>query len=166
MRSRLWYLTVNCSSHKLIALGQKLYLYSSHDVCIGINFIGSEFLVVITVSYVSRKVVYWLLLGHVVSCTLKLVCSLSFYMLQFWQIVILRDWVIILTKFYLLAPKQRLFHKNWMIRGGTRKMWSEFASLPLYIFTDDKLYFLWFQGQKPLWSWVYLSWRLHSVRKD
>ena len=30
----------------LIVLGQKLYLYSSHDVCTGINFIGSaEFLV-------------------------------------------------------------------------------------------------------------------------
>ena len=33
----------------LIVLGQKLYLYSSHDVCTGINFIGSEFLVFITV---------------------------------------------------------------------------------------------------------------------
>ena len=32
----------------LIVLGQKLYLYSSHDVCIGINFIWSEFLVFIT----------------------------------------------------------------------------------------------------------------------
>ena len=27
----------------LIILGQKLYLYSSHDVCTGIKFIGSEF---------------------------------------------------------------------------------------------------------------------------
>ena len=33
----------------LIVLGQKLYLYSSHDVCSGINFIGSEFLVFSTV---------------------------------------------------------------------------------------------------------------------
>ena len=33
----------------LIVLRQKLYLYSSHDVCTGINFIGSEFLVFITV---------------------------------------------------------------------------------------------------------------------
>ena len=33
----------------LIVLGQKLYLYSSHDVCTGINFIGSEFPVFITV---------------------------------------------------------------------------------------------------------------------
>ena len=33
----------------LIVLGQKLYLYSSHDVCIGINFIGSKFLVFMTV---------------------------------------------------------------------------------------------------------------------
>ena len=33
----------------LIVLGQKLYLYLSHDVCIGKNFIGSEFLVFITV---------------------------------------------------------------------------------------------------------------------
>ena len=33
----------------LIVLGQKLHLYSSHDVCIGKNFIGSEFLVFITV---------------------------------------------------------------------------------------------------------------------
>ena len=35
----------------LIVVGQKLYLYSSHDVCTGINFIGSEFLVFITVSF-------------------------------------------------------------------------------------------------------------------
>ena len=33
----------------LIVLRQKLYLYSSHDVCTGINVIGSEFLVFITV---------------------------------------------------------------------------------------------------------------------
>ena len=33
----------------LIVLGQKLYLDSPHDVCIGINFIGSEFLVFIPV---------------------------------------------------------------------------------------------------------------------
>ena len=33
----------------LIVLGQKLYLYSSRDVCTGISFIGSEFLFFITV---------------------------------------------------------------------------------------------------------------------
>ena len=33
----------------LIVLGQKLYSYSSHDVCSGINFIGSESLVFVTV---------------------------------------------------------------------------------------------------------------------
>ena len=33
----------------LIILGQKLYLYSWHDVCIRINFIGSKFLVFVTV---------------------------------------------------------------------------------------------------------------------
>ena len=35
----------------LIVLGQKLYLYSSHDVCTGINFIGLEFLVFINYSF-------------------------------------------------------------------------------------------------------------------
>ena len=34
-----------------IVLGQKLYLYSSYDVCTGINFIGLEFLVVITILF-------------------------------------------------------------------------------------------------------------------
>ena len=33
----------------LTVIGQKLYLYSSHDVSTVINFIGSEFLVFITV---------------------------------------------------------------------------------------------------------------------
>ena len=33
----------------IIVLGQKLYLYLSHDVCTAINFIGSEFLVFVTV---------------------------------------------------------------------------------------------------------------------
>ena len=33
----------------LIALGKKLYLYSSYVVCTGINFIESEFRVFITV---------------------------------------------------------------------------------------------------------------------
>ena len=41
----------------LIVLGQKLYLYSSHDVCTGIRFIGSEFLVFITVlCFTSRGI--------------------------------------------------------------------------------------------------------------
>ena len=38
----------------LIVLGQKLYLYSSHDVCIGKTFIGLEFLVFITVMFHIR----------------------------------------------------------------------------------------------------------------
>ena len=37
----------------LIVLGQKLYLYSSHDVCIEINFTGSKFLVFVTVLCVT-----------------------------------------------------------------------------------------------------------------
>ena len=42
----------------LIVLGQKLYLYSSHDVCTGMNFIGSEFLVSITVAAWPCSVLY------------------------------------------------------------------------------------------------------------
>ena len=40
-----------------------------------------------------------------------------------------------------------LFRTNWTIRGGTHKMWSEFAFFPMYIFTDDKLYFYDFRGK-------------------
>ena len=32
----------------IIVLGQKLYSYSSHDLCSGLNFIGSKFLVFVT----------------------------------------------------------------------------------------------------------------------
>ena len=38
----------------LLVLGQRLYLYSSHDVCVGINFIGSKFLVFLTVLFHIR----------------------------------------------------------------------------------------------------------------